>query len=117
MKIFAILAIFASAIAIAAAPPSVNVTIRWNQPATCAVGFPSCTYVVSRAPLAGSNCPSPALLGYTPLNSASPTNNLSYVDSVPKNSSWCYIVQTKQMIAGQMNTSVASGPLKKVKVH
>jgi hypothetical protein len=99
-----------------AAAPNVKVTISWKLPVTCGTGWPACSYVVSRVMITGTTCPDTSATIYTPLNAQSPTTLLAYVDSIPKNSSACYVVQTKQMIDGQMNTSIASGPLAKIKV-
>jgi len=99
-----------------AAPPNVKVTISWQLPVTCGTGWPACSYIVSRVMISGTTCPATSAKNYAPLNAQSPTTLLAYVDAIPKNSSACYIVQTKQMIAGQMNTSIASGPLAKIRV-
>lgn len=99
------------------AAPAVNVTVKWGAASSCVAGAPQCRYVVSRAALSGSNCPATNQKFYTPLNAQSLTVSLSYVNSVPKNSSWCYIVQTEQTFNGILGVSVPGALQKFVKVH
>lgn len=72
-------------------PPTVHsVTITVTPPAGCT----GCTFVISRAPVSGSACPTSTGTAYTPLNQSSPLTGTSYVDSTSAGLDVCYIGQT-----------------------
>lgn len=92
-----------------------NVTLNWK--AVTSGGTPPYAYIMSSisVPTGTSTCPAPVLASgstpatYTPLNSASPTSALTYVDSAASGTE-CYIVQaqdsaTPPNISGASNTA------------
>lgn len=113
--LLAVLALAAVGCAHSQVPPTTwQVIVVWTNPvvngaAECTTASP-CTFVVSRAAPVGGNCPATNASSYTQV--ASVTANATQVNdpSVVSGTSYCYIVQTQQVIppATQPATSVPS---------
>lgn len=101
------------------APTSYQVDLAWTAPVAsgswtgCTTAAP-CTYVISRLTVAAgvTACPAVNLTtpNYTPLNSASPTSDVKFVDTGAVGTSACYTAQTEQGTAVS-NPSNVAGPI------
>lgn len=97
-------------------PTNHTVTLTWSAPAAsgswagCGAGQPACSYVISRAVVSGSSCPSTTGTSYTPLNQTSPATGTTFVDSTAAGLTACYIAQTLQGSAVSVPSN-AAGPL------
>lgn len=82
-------------------PTSTVVVLTWNAPVAsgswtgCTTSAP-CTYVISRAIITASTCPSTTGTSYTPLNQTAPTSALTFTDNTIAGQTACYIAQTMQ---------------------